>query len=64
MAVTACYAGPFFNMCIGVGVSFLTATIAEPSGTIRYVKAPDGTCQSRCALGDLPFERSTCLGSS
>jgi sodium/potassium/calcium exchanger 6 len=26
MAVTACYAGPFFNMCIGIGVSFLVAT--------------------------------------
>eukprot|EP01051_Picozoa_sp_SAG22_P004258 SAG22_NODE_224_length_14744_cov_7.467668_4_plen_271_part_00 len=34
MAVTACYAGPFFNMCIGIGVSFVIATLHD--GTIAY----------------------------
>jgi hypothetical protein len=27
MAVTAAYAGPFFNMCIGIGLSFLTKVL-------------------------------------
>ena len=27
MAVTAAYAGPFFNMCIGIGLSFLTKVV-------------------------------------
>jgi Ca2+/Na+ antiporter len=39
MAVTACYAGPFFNMCIGIGVSFLVATSA---GTVSKNPTPDG----------------------
>ena len=39
MAVTACYAGPFFNMCIGIGVSFLVATSA---GTVSKNPTPGG----------------------
>ena len=38
MAVTAAYAGPFFNMCIGIGLSFLTkvrfAAVGLPFVTI------------------------------
>ena len=30
MAVTACYVGPFFNVCIGIGVSFLTVSLSSP----------------------------------
>ena len=30
MAVTACYCGPFFNMCIGIGVAFFTNTANGP----------------------------------
>jgi len=30
MAVTACYGGPFFNMCIGIGVAFFTNTANGP----------------------------------
>eukprot|EP01052_Picozoa_sp_SAG31_P022579 SAG31_NODE_1801_length_7238_cov_4.423449_4_plen_245_part_00 len=44
MAVTACYAGPFFNMCIGVGVSFFTATMATSDKKIKYVETSDGKC--------------------
>ena len=29
MRCEACYGGPFFNMCIGIGVSFFVATSNE-----------------------------------
>jgi solute carrier family 24 (sodium/potassium/calcium exchanger), member 6 len=38
MAVTACYAGPFFNMCIGIGVSFLL--VASNGGTVSKNAGP------------------------
>ena len=36
MAVTAAYAGPFFNMCIGIGLSFLTKVMASDDGKFDY----------------------------
>ena len=30
MAVTACFGGPFFNMCIGIGVAFIFSTADGP----------------------------------
>ncbi len=48
MAVTACYAGPFFNMCIGIGVSFLL--VASHGGTVSKKPGPVGSNYNRADM--------------